>query len=67
MKSQLVNDTYDTKILGVILDKKRDEIGVTIPAAETQVTQKGILQKLEYIYDPLENASTFTLYVKIIY
>ena len=36
-KRQLEYDTYDTKILvGVIWDKKRDEIGVTIPAAQTK-------------------------------
>ena len=36
-KRQLENDTYDTKILeGVIWDKKRDEIGVTIPAAQAK-------------------------------
>ena len=66
-KSQLRNDTYDTKILGVIRDKKRDEIGVTIPAADTQVNKRGIFQKLASIYDPLEIASLVTQYGKIIY
>ena len=60
-KSQLGNNTYNTKILGVKWDKKKDKIGVTIPVEETQVTKGGTLQKLASIYDPLGIASPITL------
>lgn len=45
-KNQLVNDNYVTKIFGVIWDKKRVKIGVVISGEETQVTKRGILQKV---------------------
>ena len=60
-KSQLGNNTYNTKILGVIWDKKKEKIGVTIPVEETQVTKRGTLQKLGSIYDPLGIASPVML------
>ena len=66
-KYHLGNDIYDTKNLGVIWRKKRDEIGLKISAEEIQVTKRGILQKCASIYDALRISSTVTLNGKTIY
>ena len=66
-KYHLGNNIYDTKNLGVIWRKKRDEIGLKISAEEIQVTKRGILQKCASIYDALRISSTVTLNGKTIY
>ena len=66
-KYHLGNNIYDTKNLGVIWRKKRDEIGLKISFEEIQVTKRGILQKCASIYDTLRISSTVTLNGKTIY
>ena len=66
-KYHLGNNIYDTKNLGVIWRKKRDEIGLKISVEEIQVTKRRILQKCASIYDTLIISSTVTLNGKTIY
>ena len=61
------NDIYDTKNLGVIWCKKRDETELKISAEEIQVIKRGILQKCASIYDTLRISSLVTLNGKTIY
>ena len=43
-KSQLGGNTYDTKILGVIWDKKRDEIWLSFLVEETKLLTEEYLR-----------------------
>ena len=66
-KYHLGNNIYDTKNLGVIWRKKRDEIGLKVSVEEIQVTKRRILQKCASIYDTLRISSTVMLNGKTIY
>lgn len=62
-KSQLGGNTYDTKILGVIWDKKGIKLRYH-SSQRDQVTSRGILEKLASINNPLDVASPVTQYRK---
>ena len=68
-KEQIGVARYDSALLGVPWDKKKDKISVTFPSRETASTKRGVLvlQHLAAIYDPLGIVSPVLLRVKILY
>ena len=55
------------KILGVLWDKTTDQIAVTFPHLNVELTKRGILQKLASCYDPVGLAAPILLVGKSIY
>ena len=66
-KAQLGAERNETKILGLTWDKTADTLDVTFPKLEVDPTQRGILQKLASLYDPLGLVSPILLGGKSIY
>ena len=65
-KEQMGVAGYDSALLGVPWDKKRNKISVTF-SKETASTKRGMLQNLAAIYDHLGLVSPVLLRVKILY
>ena len=57
----------DSAILGVMWKKTEDSIAVNFPVRETEVTNRGVLQYIAAICDPLGLASPIVFRAKILY
>ena len=57
----------ETKVLGLLLDKKEDSIAIEIPNNKAKHTKREILSKLASIYDPLGLTSPVHLRGKVVY
>ena len=67
-KQQLGTKVNETKILGVLWDKKNDLFAIEIPKFSSKsLTKRSILQFLASVFDPLGFISPFLLAGKLIY
>ena len=57
----------DTRILGLLLDKREDSFIIQVPNINKNATKRNILSTLPSIYDPLGLVSRCLLLGKIIY
>ena len=57
----------DTRILGLLLDKREDSFIIQVPNINKNATKRSILSTLASIYDPLGFVSPCLLLGKIIY
>ena len=56
-----------SSMLGLPWNKERDTLSVEVPSEQATLTKRGILAKLERIYDPLGLISPETLRGKLVY
>ena len=66
-KQQLGTRPSETKLFGLVWDKSRDTLRVTLRKEETTWTKRSALSQLAKIYDPLGIASPTTLTGKRLY
>ena len=66
-KQKLCVNPGETKLLGLLWDKKRDEIAVTFPRSPSDVTKREMLRFLASVYDPLGLASPTMLIGKLMF
>ena len=67
VKEQLGVNAGETKMLGMVWNKRDDTLGVTFPEPCEQVTKRGILRSLASVFDPLGLVSPLILIGKLIY
>lgn len=56
-----------SSMLGLLLNKEQDSLSITVPPEKATLSKRGILAKLQKIYDPLGLVSPETLSGKFIY
>lgn len=66
-KDQLGVKQGETKLLGVLWDKREDTIQTSFPDPISKATKREVLGKIAKIYDPLGLASPITLEGKFLY
>ena len=67
VKQQLGTQPSETKILGLLWDKKEDSFAIEIPSNKAKHTKRAILSKLASIYDPLGLISPVHPRGKVVY
>ncbi len=66
-KQQLGSNSFEAKLFGLLWDKSKDTLSVTISKEKSASTKRGVLSALAKIYDPLGIVSPTTLLGKIMY
>ena len=66
-KQQLGSNSFEAKLFGLLWDKSKDTLSVTISKEKSASTKRGVLSVLAKIYDPLGIVSPTTLLGKIMY